>query len=301
MKTFIKIFVLLVGLYSLNATEYNNTEYNNNNLFQHSYINNDASVSMNKQTQVAKPQVPLTRFINKNIVDTILTEANVEAKCRQFIAMANIDVNNMQLLAAKFKQNQWYVNFAQTHNGIRLLDANTKLRIFENGNLLYVETEYFPEIAHRIDLHKIENIDTNAMKQVSIIGLEKDNPLKNISVEHLNFSFGEQYIIPVSTKKGTDFYLVQSVEFRNNFGNVAYKSYIDVKSHKLLLRYNLVYNADYKIQSKIIYPEPTAPLVETNYFPYMDVIIDDKTYSADANGVISTDEYYKWKRSTADF
>ncbi len=292
MKRSIILFLLLFS-YFLFATENGISNYSilkkdgSVQLLQNEISNNPIFFNNNRLNSLA-----FADNINKSISPLPINDDNIEQICKSFIAKCRPDINaaNLKLLSAKLRNNQWYVNFSQTHNGIQLLNSNTKLRIFKNGNLLDITAAYYDNV----NVEYMPNVDTHAIKTAAISGLDIDE-------KYLIFEFGEQYILPVQNGNGYIYKLVNKVEFRNNIGTIGYLAFVDVKDGKLLLRHNQVHNHDYKVQSQVVETHPNAPLITTDYFPYMQVEVNGKAYDADKNGIITTSDDLNGKQAQIKF
>jgi hypothetical protein len=211
-----------------------------------------------------------------------LDNSNIEKAAKDFLfqnrSSFNIDPDALKLIHAKYINNRWYVSFAQYYKGIKVLLSDVELRIFKNGNVFAISSDYYRDI----------NIDLTPS-----ISLEN---VRNFAVKGLDFVSGKDvlqesktlYILPVKSGSSTTYKLVYNVDISLKSKNQSYFSYIDANTGDIVWRQSRVFSSstDLKAAGNIrtknsFSPENKIPM-ENQFFT-----IDNQVYTSDKDGNIS--------------
>jgi hypothetical protein len=213
---------------------------------------------------------------------TTLDNSNIEKAAKEFLFQnkhtLNIDPDVLQLMSAKFINNRWYLSFAQYYNGIKVLLSNVELRIFKNGNVFAMSSDYYSGI--NVDLTpsiNIENAGKFAVKDLDFVtGKDIINKSENL------------FILPVKSGTATIYKLVYNFDINLKSQNKSYFSYIDANTGEVVWRQNKIFSAitEIKLEGNIrtknsFSPETKMPMA--NQY----ITVGDSIYTSDKNGNIS--------------
>ena len=212
----------------------------------------------------------------------ILDSANIEKAALDFLlqnkSSLNIDAETLKFSKAKYINNRWYVSFSQYYKGLKVLLSDVELRIFKNGNVFAISSDYYKYINLNLTPKiTLENARIYAIKDLDFVeGKDKLEESKDL------------FILPVKNDNSITYKLVYSFDIELNSQNQSYFVYVDANSGNIVWRQNKVHSAstELKVEGNIrtkhsFSPENKVLMNNQNF------IIGNSNYTTDNEGKIN--------------
>ncbi len=211
---------------------------------------------------------------------SFISRGNVEAAARTFLTnnaqTLGVSPDHLKLARADFVNHRWYVSFQQMKEEIPVLFSEIELRIFENGNVMALGVDFYPQI----DISLTPVISYSAAKTIAVNFLNFDAAKDRVSGN------GQLFILPRRIDQTIEYHLVYQVDVltKNPVGN--YIVMVDAHSGEIIWRHNRVRNIDVTVSGEVQEVLPSDPFVE-NAMADQYVTIGNQQLTTDSAGVVS--------------